>query len=439
LAFAAWADVSPTPEAPRLPAKLTLNDSLRILRERGLDLLIAEAAVSSAEGDLRIAGAVPNPGLSLSYGTSFYGSCTPASGFNCPAPNPPPSLTAGLSDSNALEDFLSGKRGLRKDVASAALEVAKLSRSDAERNLVFQVKEQFAQVILAVGALTFAREVADASVTLLEKTELKKTAGAISNADVLRMKVAKLESDQAVDQALQNVRTAKAGLAFLLGARGSVPDFEVDQPELTQFSVPGKLKDATRDGMLSSALRSRPDLLAQRAQAQRAEASLALAHRLRFPDIGLSLGYTQQGTDANTGAPNGSITPPTFSVGLSAPLPIFYQQQGEGLKAEADLRTQQLQAAKLEAQVVNDLETSYATYVAAQALVQRMESGTLLESAKKALDAVSAQREFGAASMLDYLAARQTFIATRVEYLNDLTNYWTAVFGLEKATGEELR
>jgi cobalt-zinc-cadmium efflux system outer membrane protein len=431
LAFAAWADVSPAPEAPRLPARLTLTDSLRILRERGLDLLIAEAAVSSAEGDLRIAGAVPNPGLSLTYGNSFYLSCSPGGGVPC---NPPPALTAGLSDANALEDLLSGKRGLRKDVASSALEAAKLSRADAERNLVFQVKAQFSQVLLAVGALAFAKEVAEASVTLLEKTELKKSAGAISNADVLRMKVAKLESDQAVDQAIQNVRTAKAGLAFLLGVRGAVPEFDVDQPELTQFSIPGKLKDVTRDGLLSNALKSRPDLMAQRAQAQRAEASLNLAHRLRFPDIGLSLGYTQQGSDAN-----GSITPPTFSVGLSAPLPIFYQQQGEVQKAESDLRIQQLQAAKLEAQVVNDLETSYATYLATQSLVQRMESGTLLDSAKKALDAVSAQREFGAASMLDYLAARQTFIATRVEYLNDLTNYWTAVFGLEKATGEELR
>ena len=435
-AFAAWGDVVPAPEPPRLPAKLTLNDSLKLLRERGLDLLIAEAAVSSAEGDYRIAGAVPNPGLSLAYGNSVYFSCTPnpSAGLTCPAPTPPPSLTAGLSDSNALGDFLSGKRGLRKDVASAALESAKLSRADAERNLVFLVKAQFAQVILAVGSLAFAKEVADASVTLLEKTELKKTAGAISNADVLRMKVAKLESDQAVDQAAQNVRTAKAGLAFLLGARGAVPNFDVEQPELTQFSIPPKLKDANRDGLLSEALKTRPDLMAQRAQAQRAEASLTLAHRLRFPDIGLSLGYTQQGSDFN-----GSVTPPTFSVGLSAPLPIFYQQQGEVLKAEADLRTQQLQAAKLEAQVVNDLETAYATYVATQSLVQRMESGTLLDSAKKALDAVSAQREFGAASMLDYLAARQTFIATRVEYLNDLTNYWTAVFGLEKATGQELR
>jgi cobalt-zinc-cadmium efflux system outer membrane protein len=405
------------------------------LHSRGLDLLVAEAAVSSAEGDLRIAGAVPNPGASIGAGTSFYpGPCTGPNGGAAPCPaNVPIFYTAGLSDSNAIEDFLSGKRGLRKDVATAALQSAKLGRADAERNLVFLVKAQLVQVLMAKGSLKFTRDVAEASATLLEKTELKNKAGAISDADVLRVKVAKLESDQAVDQAVQALRTAKAGLAFLLGVRTAIPEFDVDEPALTGYSVPPRLAGSTRESLLSGALKTRPDLLAQRAQAQRSEASLALAGRLRFPDIALSLGYIQQGTD------NNAITPPTFSVGLSAPLPVFYQQQGELQKAEADLRTQKLLAAKLEAQVVNDLETAHATYLATQSLVQRMESGTLLDSAKRALDAVSKQRDAGAASLVDYLTARQTFIATMIEYLNDLTNYWTAVFGLEKAIGADLR
>jgi len=68
-----------------------------------------------------------------------------------------------------------------------------------------------------------------------------------------------------------------------------------------------------------------------------------------------------------------------------------------------------------------------------------MESGTLLESAQRARDLVFIQYQKGAASLLDYLSAQAQFIATRVEYLNDLTNYWTAIFGLEKAVGTELR
>ena len=40
---------------------------------------------------------------------------------------------------------------------------------------------------------------------------------------------------------------------------------------------------------------------------------------------------------------------------------------------------------------------------------------------------------------MDFLDAQRTYIATNVEYLQDLTNYWTAVFQLEQAVGMELR
>ena len=40
-----------------LPTVLTLDEAVGLLRERGIDILVAESAVASAEGDLRIAGA----------------------------------------------------------------------------------------------------------------------------------------------------------------------------------------------------------------------------------------------------------------------------------------------------------------------------------------------------------------------------------------------
>ena len=52
---------------------------------------------------------------------------------------------------------------------------------------------------------------------------------------------------------------------------------------------------------------------------------------------------------------------------------------------------------------------------------------------------MSLQYQKGAASLLEYLDANRTFIATMVEYLQDLTNYWTAVYQLEAAIGMELR
>jgi len=44
-----------------------------------------------------------------------------------------------------------------------------------------------------------------------------------------------------------------------------------------------------------------------------------------------------------------------------------------------------------------------------------------------------------AASLTDYLDALRTYVATKVEYFGDLTNYWTAVYQLEEAVAVDLR
>jgi cobalt-zinc-cadmium efflux system outer membrane protein len=64
---------------------------------------------------------------------------------------------------------------------------------------------------------------------------------------------------------------------------------------------------------------------------------------------------------------------------------------------------------------------------------------TLLERARKSLDITRVQYEKGAASLLDLLDAQRTYTATRVEYAQDLANYWTAVALLEEAMAGELR
>ena len=115
-----------------------------------------------------------------------------------------------------------------------------------------------------------------------------------------------------------------------------------------------------------------------------------------------------------------------------------HSPRGEVKKAEAGYDTNALSQAKATAQVVNDVSSSWADYVAARQLVQRMESGGLLKSAKTARDITRLQFEKGAAGLTDFLDAQRTYIATNVEYIQDVTNYWTAVFELEQAIGVEL-
>jgi cobalt-zinc-cadmium efflux system outer membrane protein len=431
------------PAVPQLPRMLSLDEAVGIFRRQGLDLLIADANVRNAEGGILVASALPNPVLSGSAGyaityanNSFSRSQCLQAGAQCSAWT----NNLGVNDSAALESILSGKRDLRLKVARNALAAAKLSRVDAERSIAFQVKATYLQVAQAALGHEFARQVAASNAVTLKKFEARYSKGAINEGDLERIETQKLESDQALDAAMQALRVARAALAFLLGVRGQVPEFEVDTHVL-DFSVPPSVENASEVGLLRNAFAVRPDLAALGFQRAAAEAQMQLTQRLKFPDIDLGVSYSFGGFGGQS--TNGPVGPQVLAFSLSFPFPVFYQYEGELRQARAQRDAMALQEAKQTAQVASDVATGLAGVKAARALVERMEGprregGGLLGSAKGAFDVVAQQYEKGVASLTDYLDALRTYISTKMEYYGDLTNYWTAVFQLEAAVGKEL-
>ena len=298
------------------PPRLTLDEAIRMLRTRGLDVLIAEAQVRGAEGDVHAAGAVPNPVLGLGYGRVFNYVPGPGQDDN--------QYTANLSDQAALTDSLWGKRGLRLKVARAALAAAQLGRDDAVRLLEFQVKQQYAQMAQAIQVATFSREVAATASEMLELNR-RRYPKVIDAGALARIETQKLEADQALDQADQAVIVARVALAFLLGARGDVGDFDVDphaldyrvlaslatvdakaspsidakaSPSIDAKASPSIDAKASRE-LLRLAFEHRPDLQKAGYDRARALASIDLARRQPLPDLTLSLQYTQTGTGSD--------------------------------------------------------------------------------------------------------------------------------------------
>jgi cobalt-zinc-cadmium efflux system outer membrane protein len=410
------------PSALHLPTELTLAAALSLYREHGLDLLLADASVDSAAADLRIAGAVANPSISGAGGKSFV--CQDGCRWTGP-----PLWAFSLGDQGALVDGLSGKRGLRVRVAEAALKAARSLRADTERSTGSALKQQFVTTLVAQEALRFTQETAAALAQQLELTERRYQSGAISEADLARVRTAKLESDQAVNQAEIALEQSRAALAFLLGIRDEVPDFRVREDSLLEAFEPPALKSASPELLLAEATAKRPDLVAQQAQVDRAAVAVSLAKRQVFPDIALTANYTVQGLTTN------AISPPTVSFGIATSLPIFNQQQGAIAKASADLRTQELQTDKVRAQLQSDVQSAWFGYQGTRSQVLRMQKGGLLESARRARDLVNIQYQKGAASLLEYLDAQRTYIGVNLEALQNLAAYWTAVFKLEQAVG----
>ncbi|HVV16401.1 MAG TPA: TolC family protein [Polyangia bacterium] len=427
---ASLAAAAELPPDPTLPARLTLKDALAIFRTHGLDLLIAEAAAETAAGDVLSANAVPNPNAAVGYYHFFFNDTKDANGN--PLFDTHHGWFAGLGDSNAIEDSLSGKRGLRRGVAEAALAAARLQRADAERTLELQVKEQYFQAVTAAAALEFARETEAATARTFDLNQIRYKSGAISEVDLSRTETAKLEAEQAIDAAAQALHAAKVQLAFLLGRRQSFSDFQIESDQL-RFVVPPALEGSSPQRLVDRAFEARPDLRAQENQRLRAGRAMSLAHRQRFPDLGLGVEYQQQGSPSAGNA----VSPPTLQISLTGIIPLFYQQQGEIKKAEADARAQDAQDAKLRAQILAEVENAYTGWLTARQLVQRME-GRLLDRARRAQELVELQYQKGAASLLEYLDARRTYVSIKGEYIQDLAAYWNAIFQIEAATATEL-
>jgi cobalt-zinc-cadmium efflux system outer membrane protein len=412
------------PPEPAIPDRLTLGEALALFRAHGLDLLIAEAAAEGAAGDAMAAGAIQNPSVSGGYYHSFFKDPANFSSHN--------GWFVGVGDSNAIVDTLSGKRGLRRSVADAALAAARLGRADAQRTLELQVKQVYFQAVAAGAALELAHETAESTTHTFELNQIRYKSGAISEVDLSRTETAKLEAEQAIDGATLALHSAKVQLAFLLGQRHAFNDFAIDSGQL-RFATPTALQSTSAAALVDRAMQVRPDLRAQESQRTRAGQAVALTKRQRFPDFGLGVQYSEQGSYSDANA----ISPPTLELSLTGSLPLFYQQQGEIKKAEADARTQDAQAAKLRAQVVADVENAFGAYQTTQHQVQRME-GRLLDRARRARELVELQYQKGAASLLEYLDAQRTYVAIKGEYIQDLTAYWNAIFQIEAATATEV-
>jgi cobalt-zinc-cadmium efflux system outer membrane protein len=117
---------------------------------------------------------------------------------------------------------------------------------------------------------------------------------------------------------------------------------------------------------------------------------------------------------------------------------VLYQQQGEIKRADSDAKAAERTLEKTRAQVLSDVTQAFAGYVAARSKVQRMEE-KLLEQARVSRDLAQHMYQKGAASCSDFLDAQRSYVASQLEYHQDLADYWSAVYQLEQATGTPLR
>ena len=320
---------------------------------------------------------------------------------------------------------MAGKRGLRIESSNFGTQAAESDFRDAIRIFSNMVRDAYYQLLQTQKNAWLAQEIVAHYEDISKANRLRMKDGDISESDFLRVKMEAMRAQSDLDAATANVDQAQADLAVLLRWPAKSLQFEAKEqwPVANDFGQRLSKEDA-----INKALQQRPDLEGDKLRADQADKQLELARRLKYPDVTINAGYSR---DPSNNALNSGF------VGVSLPLPLFYQYQGEADKAAVNLNQNRLAAEQTELNIRNDVVTALAIWTSTNKIVQRFKEG-LLDDALTVRNSSELSYSKGAASVLDFIEAQRTYKNIMRDYYAAEIARANAYYDLEKALGIKL-
>jgi cobalt-zinc-cadmium efflux system outer membrane protein len=312
------------------------------------------------------------------------------------------------------------KRELRRDSAKQATSLAELGLADEERNLLFDLRSAFVQTLRAKAVLLLTQDNLNYYDQFLSVNRDRLKAGDISQVDLDRLELQRVQYESDQESAAISLRTAKIQLLALMNDRRPVDQFDITGPFEATETIP-PLEDVR-----SAALETRPDLRGaiQAIEKARVDHKLAVANGSTDPTFSADVGRNPP-------------IPVYVGASVSIPLRIHDRNQGEKIRTELDVaRTERLRDAS-EAQVYSDVDSAWSTVNSSLTLVRSFKN-KYLEQAVHVRDTISFAYQNGGASLLDFLGAQNDYRSTQLNYLNLIGSYLTAVSQLNLAVGREV-
>lgn len=395
-----------------VPARLSLDDALRIASERNPLLASARNRVEVAEADRLTARARPNPAFTFESGNyPLFESPRPAYGNNH-------ELTLRVDQ----EIETSGRRRLRTEAADVGIGAAKSLLQDQQRVLDFEVRRAYFAVVLARADFDVAKVALDEIDQVLRLNQARFEQGEISGGEVRRVQVERLRFVDDSFNAQLALRNARSALLALVNAPDLGVEFEVTEalavapPALGAASV---VLDATT--LSQQALAQRPDLQAAQRSLERADTQTQLQRAISSPNITAGGGYRNDfGTNA-------------VVFGVTVPLPLSNRNQGGIARAEAERRQAEHAAAAIATAVLLDVQQAINASDISRQRVEYIER-EYLKPARESRDIVLASYRLGSADLIDYLDAQRAFRDTLRTYNRALYDQRVSQFQLAAAT-----
>ncbi len=399
----------PQATTPTLASRISLVEAIRLALLHNHALQAMRSTIQQSQAEEITANLRPNPtlGLDAQYLPIFQ----------------PSQFSSDYIDQQAQFDAGVGylfergkKRQHRLQAARDQTTVVRSQVSDSERQLVFNVGQQFVDVLLAESTLEFTQLDLDSFQKTVEISNERFRVGDLSEGDFLKIKLQLLQFQTDISAAKLAKIQALAALRQFLGFESVPDDYDV------QGSLDYQPVHADMNGLKTLAAMNRPDLHAAQQAVVAAESQLALQKANGKMDITGTFNYTHT-SGLNTGA---------FYYNM--PLPIFNRNQGEIARAGYAITQAQEQARETAQQVSTDVVQAYENLRTNDQIIQLYQGG-YVDEAKQSRDISEYAYRKGAASLLDYLDSERTYRANQLAYRQALANYMLALEQMRQAVG----
>lgn len=403
---------------------LSLDEVMALFYQRNLDLIAAQYNVDQALAEQIIASAIPNPTINVQAFELSRNANMGSSAVGC---NPDPHVSCGYAQNYSFSQLieLAGKRGLRMESSGFATQAAESDFRDAIRIFSNMVRGAYYDLLQAQKNRWLAQEISQHYEEIAKINQLRLKSGEISESDFLRVRMEALRAQSDLDSAQKAVKQAQASLALLLRWPEKSLKFEA-KDQWPEFQNIGQ--NSAEDELIDKAIELRPDLQASKRRVEQSQKQLELARRLIYPDVTVNAGYARDPSNNNLNS---------FFVGVSVPVPLFYQYQGESEKSAVDVNQAQLAVEQTQLAIRNEVVDALATWSSADKIVQRFEAG-LLDDAKTVRDSSDSAFRKGSTSVIEFIEAQRSYKILMRDYYEAMINRTKAYFDLVKALGMDL-
>jgi outer membrane protein, heavy metal efflux system len=317
------------------------------------------------------------------------------------------------------------KRELRLESAKKGTLITESSHADLQRTMLFNLRGAFVSTLQAKAVLQLARDNLVYYDHVLDISRTRLNAGDIAQIDLDRLELQRVQYESDLQAAGENLETAKIQLLTLLNSRNPVDQFDVTGP----FDFSDQLMP--RDEFRKIALDTRPDLKAAVEAVDKAQTDHKLAVANGSSDPTLSAWYTYNPSFNNPFAHQ------TIGASVAIPLRIFDRNQGEKLRTQLDITRNERLRDAAEAQVLSDVDSTYAT-LESDLILLRPYKAQYLQQSVRVRDTITFSYQHGGASLLDFLNAQAEYRSVQLNYVNLLGSYLTAAAQLNLAVGQEI-